>query len=84
MYIHNPTLFRNTTKSIPLSKTCKGECTILDIKQGSKYHKSGQILFFRDEIWDGLGPEISMLLPSNQRQHRTLHIQKDVLPYTLC
>ena len=24
------------------------------------------------------------LLPNNQRQHRTLHIQKDVLPYELC
>jgi len=23
------------------------------------------------------------LLPNNQRQHRTLHIQKDVLPYAL-
>ena len=27
---------------------------------------------------------IGMLLPHNQRQHRTLHIQKGVLPYTLC
>ena len=26
-------------------------------------------------------PEIGILLPNNQRQHRTLHIQKDVLPY---
>ena len=25
-----------------------------------------------------------MLLPNNQRQHRTLHVQKDVLPYALC
>ena len=25
-----------------------------------------------------------MLLPNNRRQHRTLHIQKDVLPYALC
>ena len=28
--------------------------------------------------------DIGMLLPNNQRQHRTLHIQKDVLPYALC
>jgi len=28
--------------------------------------------------------EIGVLLPNNQRQHRTLHIQKDVLPYALC
>jgi len=28
--------------------------------------------------------EIGILLPGNQRQHRTLLIQKDVLPYTLC
>ena len=28
--------------------------------------------------------EIGVLLPSSQRQHRTLHIQKDVLPYALC
>ena len=27
--------------------------------------------------------EISILLPNNQRQHRTLHDQKDVLPYAL-
>jgi len=28
--------------------------------------------------------EIDILLPNNQRQHRTLHIQKDVLPYAVC
>ena len=28
--------------------------------------------------------EIGILLPNNQHQHRTLHIQKDVLPYALC
>jgi len=28
--------------------------------------------------------EIGTLLPNNQRQHRTLHIQKDVLPFALC
>ena len=28
--------------------------------------------------------EIGILLPINQRQHRTLHIQKDVLPCALC
>ena len=28
--------------------------------------------------------EICVLLPNNQRQHRTLHIQKKVLPYALC
>jgi len=27
---------------------------------------------------------IGILLPNNQRQHRTWHIQKDVLPYALC
>jgi len=27
--------------------------------------------------------EIGILLPTNQRQHRTLHIQTDVLPYAL-
>ena len=27
--------------------------------------------------------EIGSLLPNNQRQHRTLQIQKDVLPYAL-
>ena len=25
--------------------------------------------------------EIGILVPSNQRQHRTLHMRKDVLPY---
>jgi len=28
--------------------------------------------------------EIGVLLPNNQRQHRTLHIQKGVLPHALC
>jgi len=28
--------------------------------------------------------EIGILLPNNQRQHRTLHIQKGMLPYALC
>ena len=28
--------------------------------------------------------EIGIVLPNSQRQHRTLHIQKDVLPYALC
>ena len=27
--------------------------------------------------------DIVILLPNNQRQHRTLHIQKDGLPYAL-
>jgi len=27
--------------------------------------------------------EIGISLPNNQRQHRSLHIQKDVLPYAL-
>jgi hypothetical protein len=31
-----------------------------------------------------LGREIRLLSPNNQRQHRTLHIPKDVLPYALC
>ena len=28
--------------------------------------------------------EIGVFLPENPRQHRTLHIQKNVLPYALC
>ena len=28
--------------------------------------------------------ENGIVLPNNQRQHRTLHIQKDVLPYAVC
>ena len=28
--------------------------------------------------------EIGTLLPNNQRQHRTLHIQEEVLPNALC
>ena len=31
-----------------------------------------------------LGREVGIILPNNQRQHRTLHIQKDELPYALC
>ena len=29
-------------------------------------------------------PYVDFLLPNNQRQQRTWHIQKDVLPYALC
>jgi len=32
----------------------------------------------------GKAREISIVLLNNQRQHRTLHIKKDVLPYALC
>jgi len=28
--------------------------------------------------------EVGILLPNNQHQHRTMHIQKDMLPYALC
>ena len=28
--------------------------------------------------------EIGVSLPNNQRQHSTLHIEKDVLPHALC
>ena len=28
--------------------------------------------------------QIGILSPNNQRQHRTLHIQEDALPYALC
>ena len=31
-----------------------------------------------------LDREVGMLLPNNQRQHRTLHFQKVVLPYAVC
>ena len=30
------------------------------------------------------GREIGISLPNNQRQHRTVHIQKNVLPYLSC
>ena len=32
----------------------------------------------------GTPREIGILLENNQCQHRTLHIQKDMLPYALC
>ena len=32
------------------------------------------------EVFPRIGPS----LPNKQRQHRTLRIQKDVLPYALC
>ena len=35
-------------------------------------------------IWRGCSREIGILLPNDQRQHRTLHIQEDVMPYALC
>ena len=38
---------------------------------------------FHPILWH-LHAEMSILLPNDQRQHRTLHIQKDVPPYALC
>ena len=35
-------------------------------------------------IMPGTSLDVGVLLPNNQRQHRTLHMQKDVLPYALC
>ena len=32
----------------------------------------------------GRAPEINISLPKDQRKHRTLHMQKDVLPYAFC
>ena len=32
----------------------------------------------------GTTREMGILLPNNQRQHRTLQIQKDELPYAVC
>ena len=49
--------------------------------------------FFLRRAHPGSGPhkghsfnprEINILVPNNQRQHRALHIQKDLLPYALC
>ena len=34
--------------------------------------------------WRSARTEMGMLMPNNQRQHRSLHIQKDVLPNALC
>jgi len=36
-----------------------------------------------DLLRTGWCRDIGILLPNNQRQHRTLHIQEDVLPYAL-
>jgi len=38
----------------------------------------------RAVTWASKTREIGILLLNNQRQHRTLHIQKDVLPYAFC
>ena len=42
--------------------------------------------WFSQVIWRVPNPQsdIGILLPNNQRQYRTLHIQKYVLPYALC
>jgi len=44
---------------------------------------------FRRVVARDAGPpyilrDFGIFLPNNQRQHRTSHIQKDVLPYALC
>jgi len=44
-------------------------------------HLSAEACLFQGAI---LCREIGILLPNNQRQHRALHIQKDVLPCALC
>jgi len=40
------------------------------------------VLGLADAMWSGR--EIGILLTNNQRQHRTLHMQEDVLPCALC
>ena len=53
--------------------------------QGSRAFISIFIDVFRSpgSSWKSAEREIGMLLPNNQRQHRILHIQQDVLPCTL-
>jgi len=34
-------------------------------------------------LFSNQSSEIDIILPNNQRQHRSLHIQKDMLPYAL-
>ena len=45
----------------------------------------GNVLYLGQAVHVSLRTlEIDILLPNNQIQHRTVHIQKDVLPYALC
>ena len=45
-----------------------------------KYEPSLELLHITAKPFRDMGN----LLPSNQRQHRSLHVEKDVLPYALC
>jgi hypothetical protein len=58
------------------------------------YYNDRPARVLKASTWQRQGPsakltliaarEIGIMLPNKQRQHRTLHIQKDVLPYTSC
>ena len=57
-------------------------CHLIE-KSPSIHHKAVTRLL-RHRIAIRRPEEIGISLPNNQRQHRTLHIQKNVLPYALC
>ena len=56
---------------------------ILQMRRASRGRQFGQA-HPSLKLTDLYREDIGILLPNNQRQHRTLHIQKDVLPDTLC
>ena len=64
---------------------------VVSLNSGLESHKEKEeeSARFRATV-DGLAPraqevrEIGILSLNNQRQHRTVHTQKNVLPYTLC
>jgi len=66
--------------------------TLSQILASAAAHESGRFMcsflletLVFDGEWDIHPPaQKGVLLPHTQHQHRTLHIQKDVLPYALC
>jgi len=68
----------NGSNAKPMAPTCAESSEQGQAGRG-RGRQGGRVAFLAPAL-----PEIGILLPNNQRQHRTLHIQKDVLPYALC
>jgi len=77
----------------PSNETPRGACFVRHAlcilltapKQPCPYDAIASLDENSQELWQGPGcEEIGISLPNNHRQHRTVHIQKHLLPYALC
>jgi hypothetical protein len=64
---------------------CGRESNVCSLRSPRISSELGEIFFILEEISSiSTRREIGIVLPNSQRQHRTLHIQKDVPPCAFC